>query len=77
GVIAVGRLFGPEVSFEEDIRFLTKVAILIAQFLKLHQTICYKVYGSESIRRYCIDTDCSSTGIADEPMEKDSLQHLI
>ena len=24
-----------------------------------------------------IYTDCSSTGIADEPMEKDSLQHLI
>ena len=42
GVVAVDRLFGPEVSFEEDIRFLTKVAILIAQFLKLHQTICCK-----------------------------------
>lgn len=35
------------------------------------------MYGSESIRRYCIYTDRGSTGIADEPMEKDSLQHLI
>ncbi len=40
GVLAVDRLFDREISFEEDIRFLTVVAILIAQFLKLHQTIC-------------------------------------
>jgi len=42
GVFAVDRLFGPEMSFEEDIYFLTKLSILIAQFLKLHQTICYR-----------------------------------
>jgi len=42
GVVAVDRLFDREISFEEDIRFLSMVAILIAQFLKLHQTICYK-----------------------------------
>ena len=35
------------------------------------------MYSSESIRKYCIYTDRSSTGIADGPMEKDSLQHLI
>jgi transcriptional regulator with GAF, ATPase, and Fis domain len=40
GVLAVDRLFDREISFEEDIRFLTMVAMLIAQFLKLHQTIC-------------------------------------
>lgn len=38
GVLSVDRLFGPEVSFEEDIRFLTVVATLIAQFLSLQRT---------------------------------------
>ena len=42
GVLSVDRLFGPEVSFEEDIRFLTVVATLIAQFLNLHQAIVNK-----------------------------------
>jgi Nif-specific regulatory protein len=42
GLVTVDRVFGLEVSFEEDIRFLTMVATLIAQFLKLHQTICCK-----------------------------------
>lgn len=40
GVLSVDRLFGLEVSFEEDVRFLTVVATLIAQFLSLHQAIC-------------------------------------
>lgn len=39
GVLTVDRLFGLEISFEEDIRFLTVVATLIAQFLDLHQAI--------------------------------------
>jgi Nif-specific regulatory protein len=39
GVLTVDRLFGPEVSFEEDIRFLTVLSILIAQFLRLHEEI--------------------------------------
>jgi len=39
GVLTVDRLFGPEISFEEDIRFLTVVATLIAQFLDLHHAI--------------------------------------
>ncbi len=39
GVLTVDRLFGPEISFEEDVRFLTVVAALIAQFLNLHQAI--------------------------------------
>jgi Nif-specific regulatory protein len=42
GVLTVDRLFDREISFEEDIRFLTMVAIVIAQFLKLHRTICRK-----------------------------------
>jgi Nif-specific regulatory protein len=42
GVLTVDRLFGSEVSFEEDIRFLTVVATLIAQFLNLHQAIAKK-----------------------------------
>ncbi len=39
GVLTVDRLFGREVSFEEDVKFLTVVAALIAQFLNLHQAI--------------------------------------
>jgi len=39
GVLTVDRLFGPEVSFEEDVRFLTVLATLIAQFLSLNQAI--------------------------------------
>ncbi len=42
GVLTVDRLFGVEISFEEDIRFLTVVAMLIAQFLNLHQAISRK-----------------------------------
>jgi Nif-specific regulatory protein len=42
GVLSVDRLFGPEVSFEEDIRFLTVVATLIAQFFRLNQAIHLK-----------------------------------
>ncbi|MDR3089343.1 MAG: nif-specific transcriptional activator NifA [Desulfobulbaceae bacterium] len=39
GVLSVDRLFGPEVSFEEDVRFLGMLAVLIAQFLQLHNEI--------------------------------------
>ncbi|MFZ3114286.1 MAG: nif-specific transcriptional activator NifA [Syntrophales bacterium] len=39
GVLTVDRLFGDAVSFKEDVRFLTVVAILIGQFLELHQNI--------------------------------------
>ncbi len=39
GVFSVDRLFEPEVSFEEDIRFLTIVATLIAQFVHLNRQI--------------------------------------
>lgn len=42
GVLTVDRLFGAEISFEEDIRFLTVVAMLIAQFLNLHEAISKK-----------------------------------
>ncbi len=42
GVLSVDRLFGPEVSFEEDIRFLTVVAMLIAQFLLLNKAVSLK-----------------------------------
>ncbi|MHB1014699.1 MAG: nif-specific transcriptional activator NifA [Desulfurivibrionaceae bacterium] len=42
GVLSVDRLFGPEISFEEDIRFLTVVAMLIAQFLRLHKAVSHK-----------------------------------
>ena len=42
GVLSVDRLFGPEVSFEEDVRFLSVLATLIAQFLELHQAIDHK-----------------------------------
>ncbi len=39
GVLTVDRLFGIDVSFEEDIRFLTVLATLIAQFVTLHREI--------------------------------------
>ncbi|MEN8141835.1 MAG: nif-specific transcriptional activator NifA [Thermodesulfobacteriota bacterium] len=39
GVLSVDRLFGPHVSFEEDISFLDIVATLIGQFLLLHNAI--------------------------------------
>ena len=39
GVLTVDRLFGDEVSYEEDIRFLSILATLIAQFMTLHREI--------------------------------------
>ncbi len=39
GVLSVDRLFGSEISFEEDVRFLTVLAALIAQFLSLNRAI--------------------------------------
>ena len=39
GVLTVDRLFGLDIPFEEDIRFLTVVATLIAQFLVLSHEI--------------------------------------
>ncbi len=42
GVLTVDRLFGDDISFEEDIRFLTILATLIGQFLILHRAIIHK-----------------------------------
>jgi len=42
GVLTVDRLFAPEVSFEEDVYFITVVATLIAQFIELNKTIKQK-----------------------------------
>lgn len=39
GVLTVDRLFKTEVPFEEDIRFLSVLTTLIAQFLSLHRAI--------------------------------------
>jgi Nif-specific regulatory protein len=39
GVLTVDRLFGPEISFKEDVSFLSVLATLISQFLALHQAI--------------------------------------
>ncbi|MFH1061175.1 MAG: sigma 54-interacting transcriptional regulator [Pseudomonadota bacterium] len=39
GVLTVDRLFGEEISFEEDIRFLTIVAQLVSQFINLHRQV--------------------------------------
>ncbi|MGL1932525.1 MAG: nif-specific transcriptional activator NifA [Desulfotalea sp.] len=39
GVLSVDRLFGDDVSFEEDIRFLTVLATLVAQFIALDEEI--------------------------------------
>lgn len=42
GVLTVDRLFGPEISFKEDVGFLSVLATLISQFLALHQAINHK-----------------------------------
>nr|WP_321465262.1 nif-specific transcriptional activator NifA [uncultured Desulfobulbus sp.] len=39
GVLSVDRLFGADISFEEDVRFLTVLSTLIAQFLSLNRAI--------------------------------------
>jgi Nif-specific regulatory protein len=39
GVLSVDRLFGLDVSLQEDVRFLSVVATLIAQFLSLNRAI--------------------------------------
>jgi len=39
GVLSVDRLFGSEVDFQEDIRFLTIVATLMAQFVDLNRQV--------------------------------------
>jgi Nif-specific regulatory protein len=39
GVLSVDHLFGEDISFEEDIRFLSIVALLIAQFVLLNQQV--------------------------------------
>lgn len=39
GVLSVDRLFGQDVSSKEDVRFLTVLATLIAQFITLHEEI--------------------------------------
>jgi Nif-specific regulatory protein len=42
GVLTLDRLFAPDVSFEEDVHFITVVATLIAQFIELNKTIKQK-----------------------------------
>lgn len=39
GVLNVDRLFGDDVSFEEDLEFLSVVATLIAQFISINQKV--------------------------------------
>jgi Nif-specific regulatory protein len=39
GVLSVDRLFGPDVEFDEEIRFLTIVATLMAQFVHLNRQV--------------------------------------
>lgn len=39
GVLSVDRLFGDEISFEEDIRFLSIVATQVAQFVSLNRQV--------------------------------------
>ncbi len=42
GVLTVDQLFGPDVSFEEDMSFLEILSTLIGQFLMLHHAISQK-----------------------------------
>jgi len=39
GVLNVDRVFGPEISFEEDVEFLSIAATLIAQFVSLNREV--------------------------------------
>jgi len=39
GVLHVDRLFGDEIPFEEDIRLLSIIATLIAQFVSLNRQV--------------------------------------
>jgi Nif-specific regulatory protein len=48
GVLSVDRLFGDEISFEEDIRFLSIVAALVAQFVNLNRQVKAR---EENLRR--------------------------
>ena len=45
GVLNVDRLFGDEVSFEEDIEFLTVVSALIAQIVRLNEEVAERERG--------------------------------
>ncbi|MEN6437166.1 MAG: sigma 54-interacting transcriptional regulator [Syntrophobacter sp.] len=54
GVLHVDRLFGDEVPFEEDIRLLSIVATLIAQFVSLNRQV--------KLREAKLIEDCSITG---------------
>ncbi len=45
GVLNVDRLFGDEVSYDEDVAFLSVVATLIAQFISLNQQVEARVEG--------------------------------
>ncbi|ABK16704.1 sigma-54-dependent Fis family transcriptional regulator [Syntrophobacter fumaroxidans] len=54
GVLHVDRLFGDEVPFEEDIRLLSIVATLIAQFVSLNRQV--KLREAKLLR------DCSPSG---------------
>lgn len=81
GVISVDRLFGAEVSFEEDIRFLAIVATLIAQFVSLNiqvqerektvkrENLSLRAEVSEKYNDFCM------VGISPPPMV--DLQQLI
>jgi Nif-specific regulatory protein len=48
GVLSVDRLYGEDISFEEDIRFLSIVAILIVQFVSLNLEVRAR---EENLRR--------------------------
>jgi Nif-specific regulatory protein len=48
GVLNVDRLFGDEISFEEDIRFLSIVSTIVAQFVSLNRQVKER---EENLRR--------------------------
>ncbi len=54
GVLHVDRLFGNEIPFEEDIRFLSIIATLIAQFVSLNRQV--------KLREARLLKDCSVMG---------------
>ncbi len=52
GVFSVDRLFGAEIAFEEDIRFLSIVATLIAQFVSVNREVARREKDLVAQNRY-------------------------
>lgn len=80
GVLSVDRLFDEEVSFEEDITFLTILATLVAQLASLNDQVLaredYLVRANISLKTE-LSKKCSSFMAVSESPAMDEVQRLI